>query len=799
VVNSTRMHAVEGSNLVSSSGCEKLVKIFQAQEEDHQVFVIAPLREDSLQLGSLLTYAQSHDERLWSELEKSFSQWTDLTELLLSTVAGEKVLQRIKMGFSDMEDLLRAIWLVEDISVGSQQYMDRMVGSWVADICCHYFAARGITADLLEFSSAMQLPLLKAQAYFVYGKLPQAEKSEPREGLSEYGSALLGAQLRAKGVTFWNSVSLLRNADISEVPSSLVIPSLSYSEATELSFFGAPIIHPQSLLPAMNASIDVHLRWWGDIRAKGSVISSSGNNGSSNKVKGFSTIRDIALINVEGAGMSGVVGIAGRLFSAMRKASISVILISQASSEYSICFAVPQSQKELACQTAREAFAHELQDRLIHSIEAEGECAILAAVGEQMTGQAGVAGKFFSSLGKAGVNVIAIAQGSSETNISAVIKERDCKKALRALHARFFLSKQALSVGIFGPGSIGGTLLDQIASETQRLKEQFGLDIHIRGIANSTTMVLHQDGIDLASWRETLATEAVPLDIKQFAKHIGATYFPHSLIVDCTTSRALAQQYVTWLEEGIHVITPNKKAGTEPYAYYDSLFETCLRTGRRFLYETTVGAGLPVICTLKDLVQTGDRIHRIEGIVSGTLAWLFNQYDSSVPFSTLVREAKEMGFTEPDPRDDLSGMDVGRKSVILARELGYRVEVEDIPIQSLVPDHLQELPLEQFLARLEELDEPIQKLYEQATAKGEKLRYVGIVDKHGSCSAALESFPMTHAFAQATGTDNVICFTTDRYLDQPLVIKGPGAGRAVTAGGVFSDILRLAAYLGARI
>ena len=363
----------------------------------------------------------------------------------------------------------------------------------------------------------MKLSEVKPQALFVYGKLPQAEKSDPREGVSEYGAAQLGAQLGASGVSFWNSLSLLRNADISEVPSSLVIASLSYSEATELSFFGAPIIHPQALLPAMNANIDVQLKWWGDVKAKGSVISIDGANGSSNKVKGFSTIRDVALINVEGAGMSGVIGIAGRLFSAMRKASISVILISQASSEYSICFAVPESKKDLACQTAKEAFAHELQDRLIHSIEAEGECAILAAVGEQMTGQAGVAGKFFSSLGKAGVNVIAIAQGSSETNISAVIKAKDSKKALRALHARFFLSKQALSVGLFGPGSIGGTLLDQIASETQRLKEQFGLDIHIRGIANSKSMVLHQDGIDIANWREYLATEAVPLDNEKFA------------------------------------------------------------------------------------------------------------------------------------------------------------------------------------------------------------------------------------------------------------------------------------------
>ncbi|MBI9094435.1 MAG: bifunctional aspartate kinase/homoserine dehydrogenase I [Sphaerochaeta sp.] len=798
-MNTIRIHAVEGSNLVSARGCEKLVRIFRTQKESHQVFVIAPLRDPSLALGTLLVHAQGHDERLWSELERTFSLWTDLIENLLSPLAGEKVLQRIKQGFSEMEDLLRAVWLVEDISLGSQQYIDKVLGSWVADICCHFFASSGITSDLLDFPAAMQMTEIKAQSLFIYGKLPQAEKSDPHEGVSEYAAALLGSQLGSCGVTFWNTISLLRNADITEVPSSLVIPSLSYSEATELSFFGAPIVHPQALLPAMNASIDVQLKWWGDITAEGSVISRQGLNGSPNRVKGFSTISDVALINVEGAGMSGVIGIAGRLFSAMRKASISVILISQASSEYSICFAVPESQKDLACLTAREAFAHELHDRLINSIEAEGECVILAAVGAQMTGQAGVAGKFFSSLGKAGVNVIAIAQGSSETNISAVIKAKDSKKALRALHARFFLSKQALSVGIFGPGNIGGTLLDQIASETLRLKEQFGLDIHIRGIANSKTMVLHQDGIDLATWREQLATEAEPLDIKKFAKHIGATYFPHSLIVDCTTSRALAQEYVTWLEGGIHVITPNKKAGTEPYPYYQSLFETCLRTGRRFLYETTVGAGLPVICTLKDLVQTGDRIHRIEGIVSGTLAWLFNQYDGSVPFSTLVREAKEMGYTEPDPRDDLSGMDVGRKSVILARELGYKVEVKDIPIQSLVPEHLQGLSLPEFLERLEDMDAPIKELYTQAQAKGEKLRYVGIVDKDGNCSASLLSFPLTHAFAQATGTDNVICFTTDRYLSQPLVIKGPGAGRAVTAGGVFSDILRLAAYLGARI
>jgi aspartokinase/homoserine dehydrogenase 1 len=798
-VNDLRVHAVDGSNLVSKEGCEKLVAIYHSYDEPHQVFVLSPVTGSQLEIDSLLVLARNHDERLWAMLEKRFSIWTDLVDRLLTAPSGEKVLQRIKEGFANIEDLLRAVWLVEDISSGSKKYIDMIVGSWVSDILCHFFTALGIFSTLLDFHSALQEKNLKQECLFVSGPLPQAEQSNPTEGISEYGASLLAASLKATGLTFWNDRALLRNADVLEVPSAMIIRTLSYAEATELSFFGAPLIHPQALLPAIEASIDVQLRWWADIDSEGTVISKKGNGNTNNKVKGFSIIHDVALINVEGAGMSGVIGIAGRLFSAMREASISVILISQASSEYSICFAVPQKQMALAVETSKAAFTHELTDHLIHSIEGEAGCAILAAVGQQMNGQAGVSGKFFSSLGKAGVNVRAIAQGSSETNISVVIKGSDSKKALRALHAGFFLSKQALSVGLFGPGNIGGTLLDQISNESVRLKEQFGLDIHIRGIANSRKMLLDEDTIDLATWRERFAAEAVDLKMEEFVNHIGATYFPHSLLVDCTTSTQMAEKYVSWLERGIHVITPNKKAGTTPYAYYSSIFDTCLRTGRRFLYETTVGAGLPVICTLKDLVQTGDRVHRIEGIVSGTLAWLFNQYDGTVPFSTLVRKAKEMGYTEPDPRDDLSGLDVGRKAVILARELDYQVEVSDIPIQSLVPLHLQDASPSDFLSRLEELDEPMLKLYEEAALKGEKLRYVGCVDEAGHCSASLKSFSADHPFAQATGTDNVICYTTDRYYSQPLVIKGPGAGRDVTAGGVFSDILRLAAYLGARI
>jgi aspartokinase/homoserine dehydrogenase 1 len=790
-MNDIRVHAVESSNLVSQDGLEKLIRILRTSGETHQVVVLAPFTDENLELTNLLHLAMQRDERLWSMQEQRFTRWTTLVEDLLAVPAGSKVLGRIKQGFADLEDILRSIWLVQEISEGVERYASTLCDSWVADLACHWANLHNLPADLLSYADSLKKQSVDESALFIYGAV--------KDGQSEYAAASLAAQLEAVGVTFWNNSSLLHNADHREVPSALVIRSLSYAEATELSFFGAPIIHSHALVPAIAASLDVQLRCWKDEEDPGTVISKHGDQKEPNRVKGFSIIHDIALINVEGAGMSGVIGIASRLFSAMRKASISVVLISQASSEYSICFAVPEREAERACATARKEFAPELEAASIQSIEAETGLAVLAAVGEQMTGQAGVAGKFFSSLGKAGVNVIAIAQGSSETNISAVIKGSDSKKALRALHARFFLSKRAISVGLLGPGNIGGTLLQQIAKETTRLKEQFGLDIHIRGIANSRKMLLDQDGIDPGDWKERFEKEAVELDEDLFTRHIGATYFPHSLIIDCTTSSKLAEQYVSWLESGIHVITPNKKAGTAPMEYYQRLLETSMRTGKRFLYETTVGAGLPIIWTLKDLVQTGDTVHRIEGIVSGTLAWLFSSYDGSVPFSSLVRQAKEMGYTEPDPRDDLSGMDVGRKTVILARELGHSLEVEDIPIQSLVPESLDGCSPSEFMERLEAIDPIIEKAYKDAAAKGEKLRYVGIVDEEGNCSASLRSYASDHPFAQASGTDNVICFTTDRYLSQPLVIKGPGAGREVTAGGVFSDILRLAAYLGARI
>lgn len=789
-MESIRIHSVDSLGLLSREGASRLCEILAREKEEKQIVVVSPVQADGFEIYSLLESAKNHDERLWANLEKRSQQWNELLDGILDRKTATPVMLRIKQGFNDIEDLLKAIWLTGYVSCGSFAFTDKLTTAWVCDMLCHFqILTKENEADLINIDD-LHLSTKLPDVEFVFG-VKKGEDTEERV-------ARLASELHVAGVTFWNPHSLLYSADINEVPSATVIPALSYQEATELSFFGAPVIHPHALLPAIQSNIDVSLRCWNEPTEEGTIVSSREID-TKNRVKGFSIIQHVALINVVGAGMSGVKLTASRLFTALGNAGISVILISQASSEYSICFAVDEVDASLARRTAKEVFARELANGQIYGVESEGGCAVLAAVGQGMSGQIGTAGVFFSALAKAHVNIRAIAQGSSESNISAVIKSDDARRALRALHAGFFLSRQALSLGLIGPGNIGGTLLDQIAQEGDRLKEQFGLDIRIRGICNSKKMLLDETGIDPSDWRDRFEKESEPLDMERFLSHIAATYFPNSVLVDCTTSSQIAMRYVEFLERGMHIVTPNKKAGTSPFPYYQKIFETSQRTGYRFFYETTVGAALPVISTLVDLVQTGDRIHTIEGIVSGTLAWLFNNYDGKTPFSRLVAKAKEMGFTEPDPRDDLSGMDVARKTVILARELGYHSEVTEMPIESMVPESLRDVDKDAFMHRLGELDDAMKQRFDEAAKRGEVLRYVGFVGEDGNCSASLRSYPKDHPFAQATGTDNVILFHTDRYNTQPLVIKGPGAGRDVTAGGVFSDILRLGSYLGARI
>ena len=799
-MNSVRIHALEGSMLSHPQGVKKLIALFREEKEKTEVFVLSPVSSSDYQLDGLLAAAADNEEKLWSRLEKSQSIWNELADTALTVPS--PVQERMNDAFSDIEEVLKAVWIMKDVPEASVRFMGELTTSFLSWILSAAFLDAGIPNTIITPREAIDSTSFPEGAVFVTGELYKIPAStdasgKPRnEGQSEYTASLIAAAHKAP-VTFWNARSPLCTASRKDVPSARVISHLTYSEATELSFFGAPIIHPQSFQPASDAAVSVTLRCWNDMDEKGTVISSEAVDDGL-LVKAFSVVRNVAMINVEGSGMSGVPGFSSRLFTALRNERISVILISQASSEYSICFCVPQRQAGEAVRTIKAEFSHELAEKGISAIDSESDLAIIAAVGEGMPGHTGTAGAFLSSLGRAGINVRAIAQGSSERNISAVIKADESGRALRALHSVFFLSQQTLSVGLFGPGNIGGTLLDQLAAESERLNREFDLDIRVRGIATSKKMLLSEEGIDLSKWKEKFKKEAVAYNENIFLSHIAAQYYPHKVIVDCTSSESRAMQYASFIQHGFHVITPNKKAGAGPYSYYKELMESVKKTGRKFLYETTVGAGLPVICTLKDLRETGDRVISVEGMVSGTLCWLFSEYDGTVPFSELVKKARSLGYTEPDPRDDLSGMDVARKTVILARELGYTTETDDIAVESLVPEDMRELSIDDFLLHLSDMDEKMLSMYKDAEAKGMKLRYVGKVE-NGTCSVALKEYPMDHPFSQAKGTDNVISFRTARYDKQPLVIKGPGAGPEVTAGGVFADILRLSAYLGSRI
>jgi aspartokinase/homoserine dehydrogenase 1 len=505
----------------------------------------------------------------------------------------------------------------------------------------------------------------------------------------------------------------------------------------------------------------------------------------------------VALVNLEGAGMIGVPGTANRLFGALKDAGVSVMLISQGSSEHSICFAVREQSADVVRRVVERAFALELEQGQVQSVAVTPGCGILAVVGDDMAGLPGSAGRFFRTLGNAGINVRAIAQGASERNISAVIDAKDMTRALRAVHSSFYLSAKTVSIGLIGPGSVGGVLLDQLAVARSQLRDKFNLDLRVRAIGASRRMLLENRSADLGAWRDAFGAASAPMDCHKLVDHVHTDYLPHSVIIDCTANQGVADRYADWLARGIHVIAANKRAHSGPMTYYDDLKRACGAGRTHFLYEATVGAGLPVIQTLKDLVETGDEIRSISGIFSGTLAYLFNLFDGSRPFSEIVRDAKARGYTEPDPRDDLSGMDVARKALILAREAGLAIEMAGIEVESLAPAALANASVEEFLERLPDFDAPMAERVQRAKRDGKVLRYVAEVDvRAGRAAVRLQSFAPDHPFANISLTDNIVQFVTGRYCDNPLIVRGPGAGPAVTAAGIFADLLRLCSMLG---
>jgi aspartokinase/homoserine dehydrogenase 1 len=621
---------------------------------------------------------------------------------------------------------------------------------------------------------------------------------------SDYSGAIFAVLFDACELTIWTDVDGVLSADPRLVPDAVCLPTMSYAEACELAYFGAKVLHPQTMAPAMQAGLPIRIRNSRNPAASGTTISSNASaDTAAAPVKGLSLVGEMALLELSGAGLIGVPGTAERMFAALREAGVSVTMISQGSSEHSICCVVPAAHAEHGREAVEAAFAEAIADGQVEGVATTPNIAVLAAVGDGMVGTHGVSARLFDGLARARVNIRAIAQGASERNISVAVAAVDAVRGLRAAHSAFWLSPATLSVGLIGPGNVGRALLAQLADALPRFADDpriaHRLDLRLRAIASSKRMRLDDQHLDPARAAELLARDdSRDFDLDAFAAHVRAEHLPHAMIVDCSGSDAVAARYPQWLAMGIHIVTPSKHAGSGDWARYRAIRDA-ERQGGLFRYEATVGAGLPVIQTLRSLLDTGDALTGIEGVLSGTLAWLFNRYDGSVPFCELVTEAKALGYTEPDPRDDLSGTDVARKLVILAREAGMPLSLEDVEIENLVPEHLRSIPRDEFLVRLHEMDAPMRARLDAARAQGRSLRYLAMLDGERRARVGLAMPEPGHASLHSRLTDNLIQFRTKRYAANPLVVQGPGAGADVTAAGVFGDILAIAHSLGARI
>ena len=801
-----------GTSVGSVDSILKVKQIVEAAEEP-VIVVVSALGGITDKLINTSQMAANGDAEYEKEYREIVNRHIEMVYTVIPAGEGRTVLlDKVNELLSELKDIFQGIYLIKDLSsktsatiVSYGERLSSIIAATLIKGAVWYDSRNFIKTEKKHAKHILDSELTTSLVKETFDEIPQValvpgfistdknsgEVTNLGRGGSDYTASIIAASLNAASLEIWTDVDGFMTADPRVISTAYTINELSYVEAMELCNFGAKVVYPPTIYPVCHKNIPILIKNTFNPEAPGTIIKQEVDSGSK-AIKGISSINDTTLITVTGLGMVGVIGVNFRIFKALAQNGISVFMVSQASSENSTSIGVRNQDAALACEVLNEEFAKEIEMGEISPVVAEMNLATIAIVGENMKHTPGIAGKLFGTLGRNGISVIACAQGASETNISFVVEAKSLRKSLNVIHDSFFLSEyQVLNLFICGTGTVGGSLIEQIRCQQQKLMQERGLKLKVVGIADGHRALFTRAGIDLASYREEMEEKGIPSSAAVLHDEIIGMNIFNSVFVDCTASAEVASLYKEFLMHNISVVAANKIAASSDYSIYSELKQIARRRGVKFLFETNVGAGLPIIYTINDLINSGDKILKIEAVLSGTLNYIFNKISANVPFSQTIKMAQEERYSEPDPRIDLSGKDVIRKLVILAREAGYKLEQTDVEKHLFVPSDFFEGPLEEFWKKVPSLDADFEARRRKLESENKRWRFVAKLE-NGKGSVSLQEVDSKHPFYGLEGSNNIILLTTERYKEYPMMIQGYGAGASVTAAGVFADIMSIA-------